>query len=344
MKKRHELNIFFLSLQIQVPRNQGTCTRCPIEITLIEDTDPIAPWTCRISLRFNKKYVPRRGGKGDPWVDAPHTQVNFLDIFDKEEVTGALVRAQLAILNPSKPWGEFVAVNVNLIGDITNTEVKFSPNVICMEISGNNVPNLSFIDLPGIIHVTERKEEEYLIRLVKNLVESYIKEEDCLILLAMTMKGMQSLKAPSLYILLTLSAVDDAVNQSAAQMARKFGPNRTIGALTKPDTVNKGEYDQWIRILRGQEHRLPHGYFVTKQLSQTQLMDGFTHEQAREYERQFFETMEPWSYELQDLSNRYVIQTISNTADNGLYANQSSIFVDLELSICRDTSQSSWQT
>ncbi|KAF3933705.1 Dynamin-1 [Dactylella cylindrospora] len=269
---------------IRVPRYAGTCTRCPLEITLTEDPFPNAPWQCKISLRFHKRY--NRKSRGDPWVDMPHEQVHFLNLDDPDHVEPSLVRAQLAILNPSKQWGEYVDRPVDLCGS-TTTEVPFSPNVICMEITGNGIPNLSFIDLPGIIQVTERREEEYLIKLVRNLVESYIKQEDCLILLAMTMK-------------------DDAVNQSAAQMARKLGPNRTIGALTKPDTVLDGEYDQWLRILRGQEHRLqPHGYFVTKQPSQQQLIGRISHPAARESEAEFFDTVEPWSSELLELKDRF---------------------------------------
>ncbi|EWC46396.1 hypothetical protein DRE_04339 [Drechslerella stenobrocha 248] len=268
---------------IRVPRYAGTCTRCPLEITLTEDPSPAAPWRCKISLRFHKTHHPKK--RGDPWVDIQHHQLAFMSLDNPEHVEQALIRAQLAILNPSKQWTQFADKEASFSRNEAN-EVPFSPNVICMEITGNNIPNLSFIDLPGIIHVTERKEEEYLIRLVKNLVESYIKQEDCLILLAMTMK-------------------DDAVNQSAAQMARKLGPNRTIGALTKPDTVLEGEHEQWIRILRGNEHRLHHGYFVTKQPSQQQLLERIDHSAARASEEAFFNTAEPWQTELADLKDRF---------------------------------------
>ncbi|KAF3152612.1 hypothetical protein TWF569_002918 [Orbilia oligospora] len=269
---------------IRVPRYAGTCTRCPLEITLTEDTSPLAPWKCKVSLRFHKTYNPKK--KGDPWTEVQHTQHPFMSIDDPENVEAVIIRAQLAILNPSRHWGDFTSMPVQIVGNTATTEVPFSPNVICMEITGNNVPNLSFIDLPGIIHVTERKEEEYLIKLVRNLVEGYIKQEDCLILLAMTMK-------------------DDAVNQSAAQMARKLGPNRTIGALTKPDTVLGGEHDQWIKILRGHEHRLPHGYFVTRQPSQQQLLRRISHAEARRLEDDFFNGEDPWNTELADLSERF---------------------------------------
>ncbi|KAF3903239.1 Dynamin-1 [Dactylellina cionopaga] len=267
---------------IRVPRYAGTCTRCPLEITLTEDLDPLASWHCTISLRFHKRYIKKRG---DPWVDTNYQQCFFMRVDNPDNVESSLVRAQNAILNPSRQWDEFAAQLPSLAAN-QPTEVPFSPNVICMEITGPGIPNLSFIDLPGIIHVTERKEDEYLIKLVKNLVEGYIKQEDCLILLAMTMK-------------------DDAVNQSAAQMARKLGPNRTIGALTKPDTVMDEEHDQWVRILQGKEHRLPHGYFVTKQPNQAQLSARVSHTEARKLEDIFFENVDPWNSELSGLKHRF---------------------------------------
>ncbi|RPA91160.1 P-loop containing nucleoside triphosphate hydrolase protein [Choiromyces venosus 120613-1] len=325
---------------IKVPRYTGTCTRCPLEINLRESSNPIDPWHCRISLRFKKRYNPSLTNsnnhhmstsrtRGNPWVDQATEQVHFLDITNKDQVEPALVRAQRAILTPGQDWRDFVNeekekpteagapetgnARGNWLGHTQRAggvwgssadnkgkgravetrggrdedfEVKFSPNVVCMEITGPELPNLAFIDLPGVIQTTESESEHYLIELVTGLVREYVREEDCLIMLAMTMK-------------------DDAVNQSAARLARELGEERTIGALTKPDTVGPGEYGQWINILRGHSHRLKHGYFVTKQPNQEQLVQGITHAQAREQEAEFFANTEPWKTELTDLKERF---------------------------------------
>ena len=77
------------------------------------------------------------------------------------------------------------------------------------------------------------------------------------------------------------------------------------GALTKPDTVCPGEFKQWIEILRGKAHKLKHGYFVTKQPSQDQLIKGITHAEARRDESEFFAKNEPWATELSDMSHRF---------------------------------------
>lgn len=117
-------------------------------------------------------------------------------------------------------------------------------------------------------------------------MEEYVKEEDCLVLLAMTMR-------------------DDAENQSASSIAQSFGADRTIGALTKPDTIEPGEHAQWVEILRGRSHRLRHGYFVTKQPNQDALNRGVDGAQARIQEEQFFATTEPWCTELLDMRHRF---------------------------------------
>ena len=110
----------------------------------------------------------------------------FVQLRDKARVESALSRAQTAILNPSKHWtlfsapegaprpgGALAAADTPARGGAVpagfapstrrirsahgedELEVKFSPNVVVMEISAPNVPNLSFIDLPGVIQTTE---------------------------------------------------------------------------------------------------------------------------------------------------------------------------------------------
>ena len=102
-------------------------------------------------------------------------------------------------------------------------QVKFSPNVIRLDISGQGLPNLSFYDLPGVINVSDTPEEGYLVNLVKNLVKEYVQAEDSINLLAIPM-------------------TDDPANSSASQLIRELGAEaRTLGVLTKPDRRQVGE-------------------------------------------------------------------------------------------------------
>src|SRR6516162_5924101 len=69
------------------------------------------------------------------------------------------------------------------------------------------------------------------------------------------------------------------------------------GVLTKPDRIAQGEsYQQWARVLNNEEFHVGHGYFVTKQPSQSALDTGLRdHLRAREEEELFFATEEPWA-------------------------------------------------
>lgn len=91
---------------------------------------------------------------------------------EKSQVEEALIRAQSAILNPGKDVADFLPENDGVLGgeseeemrkevreklmrEAQNCEVKFSPNVVLMDITGPELPNLSFIDLPGVIQATQ---------------------------------------------------------------------------------------------------------------------------------------------------------------------------------------------
>jgi len=103
-----------------------------------------------------------------------------------------------------------------------------------------------------------------------------------------------------------LLTVDDIKNQEAPKIARQYDPDgtRTIGmldemtvltitgVLTKADLVPNGEHDQWLQIVRNNgEHRLTHGYYLTRQLTTEQRKAGFTTlDETGESEDKYFET------------------------------------------------------
>lgn len=65
-------------------------------------------------------------------------------ITEKSEVTERIRRAQRAILSPSTPPDVFLS------GADIPTELSFSKNRIVLDITGPDVADLSFIDLPGL--------------------------------------------------------------------------------------------------------------------------------------------------------------------------------------------------
>lgn len=66
----------------------------------------------------------------------------------KSEVEDRVRRAQRAILNPKIPVKEFLDDSPNS----SSSELGFSANTICLHISGRDVADLSFCDLPGDRH------------------------------------------------------------------------------------------------------------------------------------------------------------------------------------------------
>ncbi|EIN06635.1 hypothetical protein PUNSTDRAFT_115166 [Punctularia strigosozonata HHB-11173 SS5] len=250
---------------ITLPRASGTCTRCPTECRLAYSTQP---WQCSITLRFmnNERGEPLGQVKNVPFGPT---------IFNKAEVEERLRRAQRAILNPAKE------ARIYLDGadeDADDSQVSFSKNSICLQISGKDLADLSFVDLPGLIVSVRATGSDSDIKLVENLVESYIKSPSCL-------------------ILLTVTCETDFENQGAYSMAKLHDPEgkRTIGVLTKPDKIDSGDEDHWLSFIRNDSEPLVNGWYAVKQPNTESLKAGISWKEARVKEDLFFSTQYPWS-------------------------------------------------
>ncbi|KAK0210987.1 P-loop containing nucleoside triphosphate hydrolase protein [Desarmillaria ectypa] len=254
---------------INVPRDAGTCIRCPMECRLSSSS---TPWQCKVSIR---REFDKNGEHIDNISETPFGRV----ITDKSGVEPLLRRAQLSILNPMIPVKKILASTPE---ELTNWSKEsqdmqpFSRNVVFVDLSGPELTDLSFIDLPGLIQNAENN----IVSLVEDLVVSHIKG-NCLILVILPM-------------------TDDIENQKAVQLARRQGPKgrRTIGVLTKPDMLTAGStkaLDLWLDVIEGRRHPLTHGYYCTRQPDDKDREESITPEQARAKEKLFFETTLPWS-------------------------------------------------
>lgn len=107
---------------------------------------PNQAWKCQVSLRIDfddetgKRLTKIREEKFGPLITDPTLLEN------------ALRRAQLAILNPSVQQSKFVEFDVSQSSDApplgSSKQLSFSKNVVCLDLSGPSVTDLSFIDLP----------------------------------------------------------------------------------------------------------------------------------------------------------------------------------------------------
>lgn len=106
------------------------------------------PWHCQVYLRIEKDEY------GVESQSKMKEHKSGAVLFDKSKLEPMLRRAQLAILNPSVPFSKFVDFELTLLspGEApagSSRQLQFSANVVCLDLSGPAVPDLSFIDLPG---------------------------------------------------------------------------------------------------------------------------------------------------------------------------------------------------
>ena len=74
-------------------------------------------------------------------------KIEFGDaIYSRTLVTERIRRAQCAILNPDTPDLFFLEAHPDALEE---RHLSFSSNSVCLEISGQDVEDLTFIDLPG---------------------------------------------------------------------------------------------------------------------------------------------------------------------------------------------------
>ena len=143
---------------ITLPRAAGTCTRyvtfflasipylthqptssCPTECRLSRSD---SPWQCIVSLRFITDAKGQLLGQA-------RNEVFGSVIYEQSEVEERIRRAQKAILNPKKPPKDFLDKEDE---DELVSELNFSTNCVSLQISGPEVADLSFCDLPGMLH------------------------------------------------------------------------------------------------------------------------------------------------------------------------------------------------
>ncbi|KAH9917093.1 P-loop containing nucleoside triphosphate hydrolase protein [Amylocystis lapponica] len=247
---------------ITLPRASGTCTRCPTGCRLSHSDKP---WQCSVSLHFTTDE------RGEPLKQVRN--VTFGDpIADKAEVEERIRRAQRAILNPHTNYLHILQGDVDTSVD---SELTFSMNFVSLQITGRDIADLSFVDLPGLIASGGSPGD---IGLVTNLVTSYVSRPSCI-------------------ILLTVACETDFENQGAHNLAKVHDPEgkRTIGVLTKPNQIPAGEEDRWLRFLRNEFERLDNGWYSVKQPDSQALAAGISWSEARAKELEYFSGTTPWS-------------------------------------------------
>ncbi|KAG6039656.1 hypothetical protein E4U41_002324 [Claviceps citrina] len=290
---------------LDLPRSEGTCTRCPLHIRVSKNSD----WSCRVWIRKDYSYQPpldRPIDEADvtdqdpffPWRKQPVTAVHeFKTMRDKDQIEEVLRWAQIAILNDDKhhslfiPGSGGIAVSTPVSEAAETTTAKFSPNIVALEIKGPDLPDLSFYDMPGIFQNPADASDDYLVNVVRNLSRAYLDHSSAIIICAMPMNS-------------------DAENSSTFGLTRRLGAtSRTIGVLTKADLLPEGgNHDQWLAIMKHQAHTTGLGYFITSRPQGKDL------DELKRWEEHVFEdhSVGSWPSALYEFSDRCGVEKLKS--------------------------------
>lgn len=155
---------------------------------------------------------------------------------------------------------------------LSDTAKSFSKDVLRVEIRGPGQPQLTLVDLPGLIHTATKSQTKGDVELVKQLVTEYMGKRRSI-------------------ILAVVSAKNDVGNQVVLERAREVDllGQRTMGIITKPDTLHKGSSNEtaFINLARNWDVKLELGWHVVKNLDSSTV--DFGHNKRDEEESSFFE-------------------------------------------------------
>ncbi|UKZ84336.1 uncharacterized protein TrAFT101_000248 [Trichoderma asperellum] len=209
--------------RVHLPIGDGVCTRFPIELVLRR-----APRErTYLEILFDTKSLDV-GGRSFSRTREPFSQTGF-------------PRSELpAIINRAKEH----------MGLEDGKTTGFSRDVLLVEIEGPDVPSVTLVDLPGVFHPGFSSQLRDWKPVVDDLVDSYMRRPDS--------------------IILTVVSADVPLSAHAVlNRAARFDPDgeRTIGVITKPDLCPSANIeDQYLRLARGLEtnHHLPLGWHVLR--------------------------------------------------------------------------------
>jgi hypothetical protein len=125
----------------------------------------------------------------------------------------------------------------------------------------------TLVDLPGLIHATNKAQTETDKELILNLVKEYMKN-------------------PRTIILAVVSAKNDYANQIILDHCRKIDEQgrRTLGIITKPDFLREGTDNEltWVELAQNKDIYLERGWHMLKNRGDDQMKFSFKQRNADE--------------------------------------------------------------
>ncbi|KAJ1461226.1 P-loop containing nucleoside triphosphate hydrolase protein [Pelagophyceae sp. CCMP2097] len=168
--------------------------------------------------------------------------------------------------------GELTAIIARLTESLTMSPSGFSSESIIVQLSSPESPDLTVIDLPGIVRTVTAGQTASVISDVNTLIDSFLEQERTI-------------------ILAVIPANQDIATVDILERAMRVDPTgeRTIGVLTKPDLIGPGNEEEVVAVLTNVRKPLKLGYIMVKNRSQLAIKQNMTGEAAKA-ETKFFAT------------------------------------------------------
>ncbi|KUJ18596.1 dynamin family protein-like protein [Mollisia scopiformis] len=233
--------------RVPFPRSDGLCTRYATEISLRRANSS----SLTISILPDEDRPPVEQEQIEAFVQT-------IDNFDELPRVMDLAKAVMGISNR---------------GDDGASTRAFTSDVLRIEISGPTQPQLTLVDIPGLIATSTRGVTKDDVDMVAKITDYYIKQ-------------------PRTICLAVVCATNDYANQKILEKVRDVDPegNRTLGIITKPDGLPEGSISQknFIDLANNEDIFFKLGWHVLKNRSYEE--SDFTIEERDEAEATFFRT------------------------------------------------------
>jgi hypothetical protein len=193
---------------VPFPKKENLCTRFATEVVLRRD-DTMCETRIRVSIT--------------PSSNRTRADRQTLDTFSQE-------------LDTMDDLPSTISEATTAMG-LDTTGSAFSADILRLEVRGPQMPQLTIVDLPGLVHSENKFQSAEDIALLNALVGDYMSQERSI-------------------ILAVVSAKNDYANQIVLTKTRKVDPRglRTLGIITKPDALHPDSAGETSFIELAQNH------------------------------------------------------------------------------------------
>ncbi|KAF1971349.1 dynamin family protein-like protein [Bimuria novae-zelandiae CBS 107.79] len=224
--------------EIPFPRNDELCTRFATEIIMRRAT--VDSLTIRV--------IPDDTRSGEEKKSIEEFQASITDFSELPEIMDR-------------------AMEVMGIGKAGIQPSAFARDILSIEIEGPSRPQLTLVDLPGLIQNETKGVTKADVELVQEITDRYISQSRTI-------------------CLAVVSATNDYANQGILSKVRKVDPDgeRTLGIITKPDRLpaGSGTESAYIALARNEDIFFKLGWHVVKNRSFEEGSDSFLERNASE--------------------------------------------------------------